>query len=721
LRPPASRRSLILVAFFFLTSLAACRREADVFPNAPVVLICVDTLRADHLPAYGYKGVETPALDALARDSIVFENAVSQVPLTLPSHASLLTGLLPFQDGVRDNVGYRLEKSRTTLASLLKGRGYATGAAVSAFVLDHTTGISSGFDFYDDRVEASRAGQAIGEVQRPGLETERILERWVSELPGGKPFFAFLHLYEPHSPYTPPEPFSGRYAARPYDGEIAAADDAVGKFLAFLKAKGRYDGSLVVFLSDHGEGLGDHGEDEHGIFLYREAVRVPLFVKLPGSHSAARDGRTAALVDVFPTVAAAAGVKPPEGLPGSSLLSRNGREDSRRVYSETLYPRFHLGWSDLASLTDRRFQYIHAPRPEIYDWTADPGEKNDLARGVPDALRAMRAELDRMERPFTEPGSADPETVKKLAALGYISVTSQAAGKNLPDPKDRIGALAALKESSRLSAEGRYEEAAAVLRKLAAESPGMLDAKEALARVLRQAGRPAEAFDALLEADRMAPGRSQVVVGLADLAMEKGDLARARTYAQAASAIGASGAREVSIQVELASGHAEEARRLAKECLAADERSRRCRLLLAQAEKQAGSLDASWNALEELKRASEKEVAPPIKDEEFLRGDVLARLGRESEAEEAFRREIQSFPENPRGWTGLALLYASQGKGGETRRILEEMTVKSRRPDVWFAAAHTWEVLGDRAAAAAVRSRAGTVFPGARDQAPATR
>ena len=692
-----------------------------VFPNAPVVLICVDTLRADHLPAYGYKGVETPALDSLARDSIVFDNAVSQVPLTLPSHASLLTGLLPYQNGVRDNVGYMFDKSKTTLASLLKARGYATAAAVSAFVLDHATGISSGFDFYDDRVEASRTGQAIGEVQRPGIETERILERWIGEQPDGKPFFAFLHLYEPHSPYTPPEPFASRYREKPYDGEIAAADDAVGKLLAFLRSKNRYDGSLIVFLSDHGEGLGDHGEDEHGIFLYRESVHVPLFVKLPGSRRAARDGRTAALVDVFPTVAAAVGAKGPDDLPGASLLSKPGAEDSRRVYSETLYPRLHLGWSDLASLTDRRYQYIHAPRPEIYEWTSDPGEKNDLSRGVPDALRAMRADFDRMERPFQEPGAADPETVKKLAALGYISASPPSAGKNLPDPKDRIGALSSLKESSRLSAEGRYDQAAAVLRKLAAESPGMLDAKEALARVLRQAGRPAEAFDALLEADRMLPGRAQVLVGLAELALEKGDVEKAGAYAKAATAVGASGAREVSIQVELASGRADEARKIADECLAADPKSRRCRLLLSQAQAQSGSLDSAWKSLEELRRESERQAAAPIQDEEFLRGDVLARLGREREAEEAFRREIKSFPENTRGWTGLALLYASQGREAETRRTLEEMTAKSRRPDTWFAAARTYEVLGDRASGSEVRRKAVALFPGARDPAPSSR
>jgi len=218
------RRLRPFFAVVLFAALSACRKQGDVFPNAPVILISVDTLRADHLPVYGYKGVETPAIDALARESIVFEEAISQAPLTLPSHASLFTGLLPFQNGVRDNVGYRLSKDRATLASSLSARGYATGAAVSAFVLDHSTGIASGFDFYEDRVEAGKSGQAIGEVQRSGKETEALLERWIAGLPSGKPFFAVLHLYEPHAPYTPPEPFASRYPGHPYDGEIAAAD-----------------------------------------------------------------------------------------------------------------------------------------------------------------------------------------------------------------------------------------------------------------------------------------------------------------------------------------------------------------------------------------------------------------------------------------------------------------------------------------------------------------
>jgi tetratricopeptide (TPR) repeat protein len=278
-----------------------------------------------------------------------------------------------------------------------------------------------------------------------------------------------------------------------------------------------------------------------------------------------------------------------------------------------------------------------------------------------------------------------------------------------------------LKESSRLSSEGHFEQAAAILRELSRESPAMLDAREALARVLRQAGRPAEAFDALLEADRLAPGTPQILVGLADLALEKGDVARARSYGMAASAVGAAGATEVSAEAALAAGDVAQARRLAKTCLGEDGQSRPCWLLLANIEKEAGDLNAAWSALERLQSLSEQVRRAPIKNEEFLRGDILGRMGKNAEAEAAFRRETLAFPENPRGWTGLALLYASDGREREADRTLEDMLSKSPRPASYFAAARAYDVLRDAAAAARLRRKAAALFPGARDPGLAAR
>ena len=685
---------------------AACSRKALVFRRAPVVLISVDTLRADHLPVYGYEGVETPALDALAKDSLVFENAVAQVPLTLPSHAALLTGLLPFQNGVRDNVGYRLDASHPTLAEFLSARGYAAGAAVSAIVLDHTTGVSRGFAAWDDRIESTSAGLAMGQVQRGGGETERRLEAWISAQAAGKPVFAFLHLYEPHSPYEPPEPFKSRYAKSPYDGEIAAADEIVGRFVGFLKARGLYDGAILVFLSDHGEGLGDHGEDEHGVLLYREAVRVPLFVKLPKSALAGtRVAAPAGLVDVFPTVVAALGEKPPAGLPGAPLLDlASGKAAPRSIYSETLYPRYHFGWSDLASLTDAGHQYIEAPRPELYDFHADPGERKNLAPELPPEFRRLRVELAAMSRPLQAPGAADPETIKKLASLGYIGQASPGSdAKDLPDPKDRIASLQILKDASRLTDQHRDDEAAALLRRFTAENPRMLDGWESLARVLRRAGKPGEAIAALEQADRLQPGTPQVVMGLADLHLEDGQYAKARSLAEAARALGSSGVDEELAAIALAEGDAAAAGRYAEAAQAKSPEGRLPLLLLGRVAAKRGDFAAAIGHFDHALQIEADTHAAPMQGIRAARADALAHLGREHEAEEDFRREIRDFPESLDAWSRLALLYAAGGRAAEFKALLEEMTRRVPTGRSFEVAAKVCEIVGDRRGADAFR------------------
>jgi len=325
------RRLFLLLAVAAL----ACNRAAVAPSNhTPVILVSIDTLRSDHVPAYGYRGVDTPALDALRADSILYERAYSHVPLTLPSHTTIFTGMLPAANGVRDNLGFRLAPSVPTLAELLKKNGYSTGAAVSAFVLRRETGIARGFDDYDDQIDPVNSGANVGRVQRPGGETSAIAKKWIAAH-DQQPFFYFLHLYEPHTPYEPT-----------YDADIAKADSIVGDFLRFLKEKGIYDNALIILLSDHGEGLNDHGEAEHGIFVYREALQVPLMVKLP--HAARRGASIATpvqLSDVFPTICAITGTR----APSTTATSLVADIPQRAIYSETLFPKFHYGWSDLHS------------------------------------------------------------------------------------------------------------------------------------------------------------------------------------------------------------------------------------------------------------------------------------------------------------------------------------------------------------------------------------
>jgi choline-sulfatase len=696
---------------------AGCRRDGTlVFRSAPVILICVDTLRADHLPAYGYRAVLTPNLDTLAQDAILYTNAYSHVPLTLPSHASLFTGLLPPQNGVRDNIGYPLSADPETLAGFLKKQGWSTGGAVSSVILSRTTGINRGFDFYEDSIEPTAANQSLGRVQRNGAETEALLRQWVDRQVGTK-FFAFLHLFEPHTPYDPPEPHKSRYPLA-YDGEIARADEIVGDFLKALKERGLYDKAIIVFLSDHGEGLNDHGEEEHGVLLYREAIRVPLFVKLPRSrHAGEKVSAAVGLADVFPTVARLIGVAPPAGMPGVPLTAHLAKQSpGRRIYSETLYPRLHLGWSDLASLVDARYHYIEAPRPELYDVTADPGEKQDLAPGLPAPFRAMRAEILQWPRPMKAPGQSDPEQIKKLAALGYLSATSSGfSRKDLPDPKDRIGAVEELKAGFGHLQANRYAEAAAVFKKLLAKDPGMTDVWEMLGMAYLRLGKDEEALSALKECVRLSPGNPQALLALSEFYLETGQYDKAREHALLARDVGASNAHENLARIAVEQKDFKTAESEAQAALREYPDRRIPHLILGRVKRAAGDQAGALAELDLALRASQSKKQPPLTNLNFLRGDILARLGREAEAEAAFQSEIQDFPGSASAWTALALLYASQGREAEARRALETLA-KAETPSALFAAARAYEVLGDRDSAARVRQDLRRLFPSARER-----
>ena len=703
---------------------AGCRRgAASSFRGAPVILISVDTLRADHLPAYGYTAVDTPNFDALRRDSVLFENAYSHVPLTLPSHTTIFTGLLPPQNGVRDNLGYALSAAPATLAGTLRSNGYATGGAVSSIVLSHATGVSRGFDFWEDNVEPTRISQAIGRVQRPGGETEELLANWVGEHDREKrPLFAFLHLFEPHTPYEPPEPYLSRYKL-PYDGEIARADEIVGTFVRYLKDQGLYDGAVLIFLSDHGEGLDEHGEDEHGVLLYREAIHVPLMVKLPRQlRGGASVATPAALTDVFPTVLELAGLPPVPGLAGRSLgpeLRGDAATSSaeRRIYGETIYPRLHLGWSDLSSLVDARNHYIESTKPELYDIVADPGEKNDLASGLPPAFRSMRAELSRMARPYQAPGATDAEQVKKLASLGYISASPAGAdAKDLPPPRERIGNVSSLKHGFTALQAGRYEEAAQVLGELLKKEPKMLDVWQMYSEACQHLGRDAEALAALQNAARLSPGNPQILIALSDYYMTVGKFDEARKHAEAVGDAGTASPHEMLARIALAEGNLVEAEREARAALERYPQKRVPRLILARVLHDRRDCAGALAELDAARRPRGTESTVVFQNLNYLRGDCLARMGRYAEAEAAFREEIRSFPGNPSARAGLAMLYASQGREADARGALGSLVTEVATPEAYFAAIRTYEILGDPGTANELKRDLQRKFPGAKER-----
>ncbi|MBK6406692.1 MAG: sulfatase-like hydrolase/transferase [Holophagales bacterium] len=672
----------VVVAGLSLVPVVGCSRAKSAapsprFPNAPVVLICVDTLRSDRLPMYGYAKVATPAFDALRKDAVLFEHAYSHVPLTLPAHASLFTGLEPGGHGVLDNSGYRLAASDPTLAALLKGAGYATGGAISAAVLASPSGISRGFDFYEERVEARGAVSMLDFVERPGGDTAALLLGWVRQN-SARPFFAFLHTYEPHAPYLAPEPFRSRYAD-PYDAEVAASDAIVGEFLEGLRKDGLYDRALILFLSDHGEGLGDHGEQQHGIFLYRESIQVPLLVKLPGRALAGSSvAAPVQLTDVFTTIGDVLGLADFPGRPGTVSLTDLAAGEpapARRVFAENFSPRIRLGWSELRALVSERHHYIEAPTPELYDLVDDPGEKVNLASRRPPELRAMVVETERRRTALRAPAPADAETAKKLQALGYLTGTARDDGGARPDPKDAIGSLVRLQQAAELHTAGRSAEAVPILLEVLAANPRLVDGWEILSSALERLGRMEEALAALKKTVALSPpGRSNYVVNVASLALRAGRLDEARRHAELARDLGDTRAYVVLGRVFLREGRLAEALRAADEGLS-----------------RAGG-------------------APP-EGLHVVRAEVFGRQEKLDEAEAEHRLELAAHPRNVEALSGLAIVAAARGDLAEAARRVAAMVRAVPTAEAYLAGYFSLRSFGQAGEARALLAEGRRAFP----------
>lgn len=458
---------LILMALSAL--LAAAQTPAN--PATNVVLITIDTLRADHVGCYGYKRVKTPNIDSLAADGARFERAFSVVPVTLPSHTTMLTGTYPMLSGMHDFSGNKLSPQQPTLASVLKDAGYATGAVVGSAVLDSRFGLNRGFDFYYDHFDFSRLDEAnLDEMERPGNVVADVALDWLGKNVQKK-FFLWMHVYDPHFPYRPPEPYAREYADHPYDGEIAFADEQVGRLVRFLKDKGLYRNTLIVLSGDHGESLGEHGEKTHGFFIYNATMRVPLIIRLPGSTAARTVADPVSLVDLMPTVLAALGMEIPSPVQGKNLLGvilEDKGDHNRNLYGETYLPRLHFNWSELRGTENAKYHFIDAPRPELYDLTKDPGEVHNLFTEKKAVAEEMHAKLAGLIRDYSagkelaEKTGLDPEMMERLKALGYAGFSGGSdptiSSRDLPDPKDRIVVYELVSDAIADSQHGRYQE-----------------------------------------------------------------------------------------------------------------------------------------------------------------------------------------------------------------------------------------------------------------------
>jgi len=532
---------VVLLGFVRACSAAATPPPHKLPPN--VVLITIDTVRADHLGCYGYTAIQTPTLDALAHDGVVFDRAISQVPLTWPSHAAILTGTYPFQNGVQDFTGQPLAPQFQSVAQVFRRHGYSTGAVISAFVLDRSWGLARGFDFYDDAFSAETFQKKdIGLVDRRAEESVTHAIQWLRKTPH-RPFFLWLHLYDPHSPYDPPEPFHTEYHDHLYDGEIAYADHELGRLITWLKQNQLYDRTLIAMLSDHGESLGDHGEHEHGFFVYNSTVHVPLIVKPPAG-SGIRPGRVPRPVEtvaVAPALLQFAGVKDAiEKQFQSHGLFGPEAEKEDASYSETFYPFSSFGWSPLHALETGRYHYIDAPRAELYDLATDPEEKNNLASGQTATVAVLKDKITSLlrERPFTHTSDAkatvSPDAAEKLRALGYVSyrsaVSADALAKGLSDPKDKLWEFNSILEAGDAFAVNDFATGRERLAKVREKDPQMYIVPYMLGEAAIREQKWEEASSELKKCLELNPTFDQAMVGLGRALINQGDAGEAKSW-----------------------------------------------------------------------------------------------------------------------------------------------------------------------------------------------
>jgi arylsulfatase A-like enzyme/Tfp pilus assembly protein PilF len=614
-------------------------------PRLNVLLVTLDTTRADHIGCYGYLRAQTPRLDRLAAEGARFADASSPVPVTLAAHASLFTGLYPFEHGVRGNGDFYLADRFDTLATRLRAAGYRTAAFVSAFVLDRRYGLGRGFDLYDDRTDVAPRHVVDLDAERRGDHTLAVLAHWLdtSSRDRAAPFFAWLHLYDPHTPYSPPAPFAERFAGAPYDGEIAFDDTLVGSVLDKLGDLGLRETTLVVVVGDHGESLGDHGENTHSMFVYESAIRVPLVI---WGRGVVRPGTVVRepvrLTDVAPTILELVGEKPLVTRSGRSLVpALEGRPlPAEPLYAETLTPQLTMNWAMLRSIRDDRWKFVDAPRREMYDLRRDPGERANLAADQPQKAGALAALLARVAgsgQGALSRAAVDQETKSRLAALGYIGAGMGAAlapSGTARDPKDFIGVYNRLEEASRAARARQFDQALPILQQVLATDAGNAFALLTLGDVyagLRNDRKAIECYRRYLNAVPPAAYVHQLIaVCLLRLGRQK------------------------------------EAMEEAAAALAIDPKFTDSRILRASVLEQTGRYDA---AIAEFRTALENDPAKLMIRLDLAK--VFLEAGRLDDAQHEYETVLAQQPQLGTALADVAVLYMKQGKREAARSALQ--------------------------------------------------
>ncbi len=667
-RAQGSRRPLgIGVALLCLAGLAvgvySYLRQATPaagVPPAPLnlLLITLDTTRADHLGCYGYGRARTRHLDQLASEGVRFAQAFSPAPITLPAHASILTGLYPFHHGVRNNGNFYLGDQVPTLATLLHDHGYKTAAFVSSFILDRRYGLARGFADYDDKQEGANPQVISLEAERRGDRTALALTAWLDRYakdPHPAPFFIWLHLYDPHEPYRPPSPFREAFADAPYDGEIAFDDAVIAAVMDRLGQLGLRDRTLVAVIGDHGESLGDHGEETHSMFVYDSAIRVPFLLWRPGLVPEGRvvDAQVRA-VDLAPTVLDLLGAPGLTRVDGRSLVPLMGGRDTMPapiVYAETFLPKFYMNWAPLRTVRDERWKYIDAPRPELYDLASDPAEAENRAADRAQTAQGLRRELDRLTGGGggeMTPGRMDRETLEKLAALGYVGAGAEPSpadvGGSKADPKDMIAVFNRLRRANSAVRDHRFAEALPILHDVLREDPRNAFAQLVLGSAHMGMGEYREAILQYRRYLALVPTSAYAHHWISICTLRSGDQAGALREAEAT--------------------------------LAIDPRFTDARIMKGGILASRGDYPA---ALAELRTAVATDPAKPMIRLDLAK--VLAEAGHPVEAQAEFEVLLKLQPDFEPALTGLGALYAQQGRLAEAASALQRAIEIEPRDD----------------------------------------
>ncbi len=650
------------------------RHEVRGQPGLSVLLVTVDTLRADALGAYGNKDALTPWMDRLATSGVLFEEAHAHNVVTLPSHANILSGRYPLEHGVRDNQGFRFPGGIDTLATLLHARGYRTGAFVSGFPLAARFGLDRGFDVYEDSFVGARARPAFFEQERPGPETVALARRWL-DAPADRPSFCWVHVFEPHYPYEPPEPFASRFRERPYQGEVAAADAALAPLLEPGLAAGADGRTLVVLTADHGESLGEHGEATHGIFAYEATLSVPLVLYQPRLFAPRRVSEPVRHVDLLPTILDVLALPVPQGLPGRSLVAVAAAAPAGATtsYFEALSGRLNRGWAPLHGVIQARSKYVDLPVPELYDLGNDPHEVQNLAaragRRV-DELRAVLSSLRSAER-ATDRRTESLETRERLRALGYLSGGMSPVKERYTeddDPKRLIALDAMLQEVLGLYLEGNLPAALARCRELVRLRPQMPVSLLELAHLERESGDLGAAVAALAQALALNP-EDTVTASLLGGYLTQAGKARAAVDLLAPYSRRADPDVEVLTTLGLAlarSGRGEEA-------LAALARARGMEPRNATILVDVGTVHLMAGHRQEAREAFEAALAanPGVARAHSSLAFLDAEDGRTEQALEHWRRAIALDPREREALLALGELLRRRGRPAEARIYLE--------------------------------------------------